>query len=160
MHLYDRVLYPLRSCVAPHILRHISGSARGGAPGAGPFLCDGRPCFELPFYARAICGFISGESVFRALLIGSIKMGRLLYLKFLALSAVVYALSYLVRLLPYVSETAALYLILTALIFIFLVPVMLIIYRRDRSFSPSESLERDEAQNTGLRLRAERGRAS
>ncbi len=87
---------------------------------------------SLPFYARAICGFISGGHSFKQLLTGSLKMGRPLYLKYLVLCAAVYGLSWLIRLLPVTADLAVLQLILTAVVIILSLPLAYRIFKKDK----------------------------
>ena len=54
---------------------------------------------SLPLYIRAFSGHAGGEKGFRKLLSGAVRMGGLLYIKFLAIGVVCFGLSYLIRVL-------------------------------------------------------------
>ena len=88
---------------------------------------------SAPFFIRAFAGFASGDKDFLTLLAGSVRMGGLLYVKYLALGVVSFALSYLIRLLPFSGSGAAgtaVTLILTSIVFGVLVYVSWRIYEK------------------------------
>jgi len=52
---------------------------------------------SLPFYMRAFAGYAGGDRGFGPLLFGSVRMGGLLYLKYLGIGTAVFVLAFFVR---------------------------------------------------------------
>lgn len=62
---------------------------------------------SLPFYMRTFAGYAGGDRGFLPLLSGNVRLGWLLYLKYLGIGAAAFAIAYLVRYLTYGAAASA-----------------------------------------------------